>query len=245
MRTSLVTNAVAMGKSLQEPGTRAASECEWVRVSLDAATADTYTRIRNVPPSHFDFACRAIRALREHRRDLILGVGFVVTPQNWEEIYDAAVLAKTLGASNIRIGAQFSAQEERLFEPFHEQATALAQRAEQLTNNSFTVFNRFTEKLSDLRSKRPDYDICGYQYFTTYIGADLNVYRCCVTAYNDAGLIGSIQDQTFAELWMDSARVQNMNEFSARSCERCQFNAPNRVLDYALRPQDPGHHEFV
>jgi len=245
LRTALVTNGVNIGRTLNDAGARVASECDWVRVSIDAATRETYTAIRNVPESHFDAAWRAVRSLRQHRRDLVLGVGFVVTPQNWREIYDAAALAKDAGADNIRIGAQFSAAEERLFESFHEYAAALARRAEQLASNHFTVFNRFSEKLDDLRSRRPDYGVCGYQYFTTYIGADLNVYRCCVTAYNDTGALGSIKDQRFRDLWMSPERVESMAEFHAQSCDRCQFNAQNRVLDYVLRAADPTHHEFV
>jgi len=244
LKTALVTNGVLIGRANSER-VRIASECDWVRVSIDAATEETYGAIRNVPASHFRFAWRAVNLLREYRRDLVVGVGFVVTPQNWQEIYAAAELARDMGADNIRIGAQFSAQEEKLFAPFHVEAAAMAKRAEGLTTKSFTVFNRFSEKLDDLRSKRPDYDVCGYQHFTTYIGADLNVYRCCVTAYNDAGLLGSIKDQSFETLWMSQRRVDAMKTFSAKSCERCQFNAQNRVLDYALRSDAPMHSEFV
>lgn len=244
LKTALVTNGVNLART--ERGLRVVSQCEWVRVSIDAGRHETYCEIRHCPPSHFDFAWRSVRSLSNHYAQRpVIGIGYVVTPQNYREIYDAALLARKHGAHNMRIGAQFSTADEKLFETFHVEASANAKRAEELSNGSFTVFNRFGEKLEDLRSKRPDYDVCGYQYFTTYIGADLNVYRCCVTAYNDKGFIGSIAERRFADLWMSQERADGMTEFNARSCDRCQFNAQNRVLDYALRFEDPQHCEFV
>lgn len=241
MKTSLVTNGVNLAKS--EIGLRAAKGCEWVRVSIDAGSAATYRSIRNVPAGHFEAAWNTVSALS--KTGPVVGVGFVVTPENWTEIYAGSMLARDAGADNVRIGAQFSAAEESLFAYFQQQAAALAKTAEHLNCDGFVVVNRFGEKMDDLRSKSPDYDSCGYQQFTTYIGADLNVYRCCVLAYNEAGIVGSLKAQRFADLWMSQARADEMNAFSARSCDRCQFNSQNRVLDYVLRTDDPAHSEFV
>jgi radical SAM protein with 4Fe4S-binding SPASM domain len=241
LKTSLVTNGVNLAKS--ERGIRAAAGCEWVRVSVDAGSPETYTKIRNVPAWHYDAAWDSVEALSG--TGPVVGVGFVVTPGNWHEIYDAAETARDAGASNIRISAQFSAQDEALFAGVHDEAAELARRATGLSRAGFEVINRFSEKLDDLKQKAPDFDTCGYQQFTTYIGADLNVYRCCVLAYNDAGVVGSLKDRRFAELWMSQARADEMSAFSARSCDRCQFLTINRFLDYALRTDDPQHSEFV
>ena len=222
----------------------------WVRVSLDAGKASTYSNIRCVPESQFEDACQAIRLMREAREKLgtacVIGVGFVVTPDNWREVYDATKLAKDCGADNIRISAQFSAQDERLFSDFHGVCSSWCRAAvDEFDGPEFRVYDRFSQKLEDLRQKAPDYDRCGYQYFTTYIGGDLNVYRCCVTSYNDRGLLGSIKDRRFADLWMSQARVDDMDAFKASGCDRCQFNGQNRILDYALRLDEPMHSEFV
>jgi Fe-coproporphyrin III synthase len=241
LKTSLVTNGVNLAKS--ERGIKAAAGCEWVRVSVDAGSPETYTKIRNVPAWHYDAAWDSVEALSG--AGLVVGVGFVVTPGNWHEIYDAAEAARDAGASNIRISAQFSAQDEALFAEIHDEAAELARRATDLSRAGFEVINRFSEKLGDLKQKAPDYDTCGYQQFTTYIGADLNVYRCCVLAYNEDGVVGNLRDRRFADLWMSQERAEEMAAFSARSCDRCQFNSQNRLLDYVLRPEDPPHSEFV
>jgi MoaA/NifB/PqqE/SkfB family radical SAM enzyme len=248
--TSLVTNGVLVGKNFDK--WRNELMClRWIRFSLDAATLKTYTDVRHVPDWHFTSALagiRQLRDLRDHRgaSGPIIGVGFVVTPDNWTEVYEACVLARDSGADNIRISAQFSADDEKKFESFYKECAGLCQRAErEITSKSFTVYNRFGQKLDDLRQKAPDYDACGYQHVTTYIGADLNVYRCCVLAYNERGVVGSLKEQSLRHLWMSQRRVDEMNQFDARGCERCQFNTINKNLEYMLSDKDPAHSEFV
>lgn len=253
LSTSLVTNGVIAGKKLaagDHGWLEALLNLSWIRVSLDAGSPTTYASVRSVPEWHFTSALGGIRELRRARdeagRGPIVGVGFVVTPENWGEVYEAARLAKENGADNIRISAQFSAHDEQLFAGFHEACSGLCRDAELLSDkDGFTVYNRFGQKLDDLQQKAPDYDACGYQVMTTYIGADLNVYRCCVLAYNEKGLVGSLKEQSFRDLWMAQERLDKMLAFDARSCDRCQFNTINRNLEYLLRSDEPKHSEFV
>jgi MoaA/NifB/PqqE/SkfB family radical SAM enzyme len=222
LKWSLVTNGVLSRN-------RDFSTATWIRVSLDAANAATYSRIRSVPQDHFAKACQTIKRYG-------CGVGFVVTPENWGEIVSATELARSIGASNIRIGAQFSSENAALFDGFRAQASALAKEAESLAEPGFEVVNRFDEKLAELDDGNPEYDRCGFQYFTTYIGADQNLYRCCVYAYNPHGLIGSIRDRRFRDVWPEAHAA--FRSFSARGCERCQFQSINRAINDVLTP-DP------
>jgi len=219
LRWALVTNGVKK---------RSYAGASWVRVSLDAANAETYARIRSVDASHFDRACESIRLWKT-------GVGFVVTPENWEEVYDAALLVRSLGAKNIRIGAQFSDKGKDLFKDFFAECRMLCKHTETLSDDSFTVHNRFNEKIGDLESP-PDYERCGYQYFTTYIGADQNLYRCCVYAYNPRGLLGTIKGRRFKDVWNES--WVKFSAFNARECEHCQFNVINRTINEMVEVED-------
>lgn len=245
MRAALISNGVRIDMDLAATVSLAA----WVRISLDAATEETYCFVRRVHRNHWDRAQQAVRNIRkvrdENGTDCILGVGFVVTPDNWREVFDAAKLAKELGADNFRISAQFSNEDEKLFEGFHAEASALCAEAEILSDPLFKVYNRFGDRLEDLTLKRPEDTLCGYQFFTTYIGADLNVYRCCGYAYNERGLMGSLKDQTFLNFWESQARFDEQYAFDARGCERCQFRKINQALAYALEPKSQIHEEFV
>ena len=210
------------------------SSATWVRVSLDAATPETYSMIRSVAPIHFQKACETIAKWKT-------GVGFVITPENWREVLSATKLAKALGASNIRIGAQFSEQGEDLFSGFRHSVVGLVKEAETLADDGFEVINRFSEKMEDLHLGRPNYKRCGYQHFTTYIGADQNLYRCCIYAYNPRGLIGTIKDKRFKDAW--KLAHEDFQKFNAQCCTRCQFNTINRAINDVLE-SDPSE-EFV
>lgn len=247
LATSLVSNGVLVSrKGMSADIARA---CSWVRISLDAAKPETYKRVRRTPASHWEAALTTIEELRRERdaanSGCVIGVGFVVTPDNWREMYDAAHLARNLGADNLRLSAMFSPDDEQPFAGFYDEAAELARQAEGLSRGRFTVFNRFGARLDDLKQKRPDYRVCGYQHWTTYVGADLNVYRCCVYSYNSRGLIGSLKDRSFKALWMDPERAKAMRAFNPGACERCQFNNINRMLAYALDDEPQMHEEFV
>lgn len=247
LKTSVVSNGVILGKRAGLADVVAHSA--WVRISLDAGTPATYAAYRRCPIAHWTHAQTAIRRLREARDRLgtgcVVGVGFVVTPENWREAADAARLAKKLGADNLRISAQFSPEDERLFAGFHADAAKVCAEAEGETCDGFAVYNRFGERLGQLRAHRPTFRLCGYQFLTTYIGADLQVYRCCSLAYNERGHIGSLDGRRFADLWLSRERFERQYNFDSRECERCQFLGVNQSLAYALDPNPQLHEEFV
>ena len=221
----------------------------WVRISVDAGTPRTYATTRNVPEHAFHTAWAGIRDLVERRNKLgvknVIGVAFTVTPQNWQEVHEATAMARSVGADNIRISAMFSNEGAEAIRPFYEGARREVAMARELATPTFQVFDRFGDRLGDLEQQNPDYEKCWYQHFTTYIGADQNVYRCCVYAYNDRGLLGSIATQSLHDLWFAPTRQHDMLAFDARKCQRCMFNGTNRYMDYVISRDDPPHASFV
>jgi radical SAM protein with 4Fe4S-binding SPASM domain len=240
LKFSLVSNGVRITPSLAS----LVAKASWVRISLDSAQEATYVQIRHVHPSHWEKAKNAVKLLKEAGTP-VLGVGFTVTPENWQDVYEAANLARDLGADNFRISAMFSQHDEKPFIPFHAEAVELCRKAASLSTPSFTVYNRFGDRLEDLTQKNPEDQLCGYQFFTTYIGADLNVYRCCGYAYNERGLMGSLKEQRFKDFWLAQARFDEQKAFDARGCERCQFRRINSALAYVLDEKPRLHEEFV
>lgn len=247
MSLAVVTNGAVLG----EKETEILAGASWVRVSVDAAQAETYSRVRGVGQYVLDRVWKNIRSLAKARdrhageSDLLLGVGFVVTAENWREVVDCARQAKECGADNFRISAVFQPDGADYFKGFAAEAAQLCREAVlRYQDASFRVFNMFGDRLGDLQQKAPDYSFCGYQHLCTYIGADLNVYRCCNTAYNPQGLLGSIAQARFRSFWLGAACQRKLQQFDAQTCERCQFNGKNRLILYLLDPE-PRHKDFV
>lgn len=237
MQYGIVTNGVRLPREAVEQAT-------WVRFSVDAGTRETYAKTRHVGPHHFDDVRDKIRDITTSPRRATVGVGFVVTAANWPEVLWATKHAKEDGADNIRISAEFQSEGAAYFRDFHEQVRDLCRQAVALTDDSFKVFNLYGERIEDLMQRSPDKPTCGLQHFVTYIGADQNVYRCCVLAYNRLGLLGSIKDQSFTDLWRSDSAAELLQRFDARTCPQCMFNGKNRTIAYATHP-NPGHVNFL
>ena len=137
----------------------------------------------------------------------------------------------------------FSQHGAAYYDGLQKKIREVEDKTKELNGDGFHVFDLFGQRMDDLFQGAPDYEMCGFQHFTTYIGADLNVYRCCNTAYNERGLVGSLEKQTFEEMWASHQKRQAFETFDARGCERCQFNHINRTIIAAT--QAPTHVDFI
>ncbi len=232
MQTALVTNGVKLKAT--EPFLR----MTWVRVSVDAGSRDTYAAVRRVSPTHWDTAWSNIEAFAKGYEGT-LGVGFVVTKENWREVHQAAIRARAAGASSIRIGAVFCGEGEDYYGDLRDEIAAhVAESAAAFRGSDrFQFIDLFNRRMGDLHEGAPTDPFCGYQHFTTYIGADLNVYRCCNTSYTKRGTVGSLKAATLA------AVLGTRPAFDARDCKFCQFNGQNRAIASLVR--EPTHAAFV
>ena len=239
---SLVSNGMALDEELCD----ILGDASWVRISMDSASSDVYSMIRKVPHKMFDRTKNNIATLVKYRRSSIIGIGFVVNRENYQEIYEAAVMAKELGVDNFRISAAFTPMGFKYFDTFLEEAKDLAKKAESLSDDTFTVFNLFNDRVSDTFDGTQDYDNCPIKDLLSYVGADYNVYTCCTLAYNDSGLIGSIKDQSFKDLW-DSTHKTDMFD-SHKPCDRCQhpcmYKGKNDFINYCIKP-DAKHVNYI
>ena len=241
---ALVTN----GMILRQESMPSLMNAKWIRVSLDAGTPNTYGNIRKVKPDTFWRVIENIDKIvkkRNGQNEPTLGISFVVTKENYTEILTATNIAKKSGADYIRFGAMFSQEDEKYYDGILKEIHHSCREAESISTNQFQVFNQFNKRLGDLLQKNPDYKYCGHMQVNTYVGADMNVYRCCALAYNKRGLIGSIENQRFKDLWQSQEKQNDFDNFDARKCKRCPFNDKNREINNLIQMQTPMHINYV
>lgn len=231
LKTALVTNGVRLKPSPALAG------LTWLRVSLDAGTADTYERIRQS------------KAWREVMRNLemvgalrgpYVGIGFVITRENWNELRLACAIAKRCGIPYVRVSAMFSEAGAGYYAGLEDEINSERESARALEDDSFKLVDFFDNRIEDLKQAAPDYAFCGYQQFVTYIGGDQRVYTCCTNAYTPHGEIGDLREMRFSEWFARTRRY----DFNARSCHHCQYNAVNKAIGYML-DASPAHVDFV
>lgn len=240
---ALVTNGMLLYKFFEE-----LLRFKWVRVSIDAGTPTTYANYRGVSPEVYyrvwDQVEEFVRLKKDIKSDVVIGIGFVLNKDNWPEVISCTERARIAGVDNVRISGLFQSENEKYFEEFYDGAASLCRRAKDLETKKFRVFNMFGERVEDLKQHAPDYRFCGKQQFNTLIGGDQNVYRCCVVAYNEMGLIGSVKNRRFKDLWFSQEKQADFDKFDARGCPRCMFNFTNRTINYAL-DEKPVHVNYI
>ena len=244
---ALVTNGTALSEALAK---QIGEHLTWCRVSIDSGSAETYSLVRDVDKKQFYKALRAIALLREYctKEGASVGAGFVVNNENYEEIYDAVKLVKEAGAMNIRIASAYTGTGVDFYnEGVIGKASELARLAkEELEEEDFTVYNLFNERIGNLHSLVQDYSFCGTKELLCVIGGDQNVYTCCSLAFNKNGLIGSIKDQSFKELYDSVAKERFYDRHDPRRQCRipCLYEKRNHFINYALE-ENPSHINFI
>jgi len=224
------------------------SHATWVRVSVDSFSAKTYANTRNVKESQFYKVIDNIKKLVKLKsQNMILGVGFVVTKDNWKEVYQAGKLFKEIGVNNFRISAKFSTEGINYYDGFFDEAKKLCNLTfDHLNDENFTVFNLFNDRISDLFEGTQDYTFCPMKNLVPYIGADQIVYTCCTLSYNDLGVVGSIKNQKFSDLWNNEDVITFLKNHSPKKYCRlpCMFEKKNEFINYCTNSKAT-HTKFI
>lgn len=212
----------------------------WTRISVDCGSAETYARIRGVPAKELEVVGNNVASLAVFPgRRCLLGIGFVVTKNNYREIASGCELFKSWGVDNVRISALFQNDEVHYFEGLLDEIVGQIVEAKTLEDSNFRVIDNFGVRFADLAVGSPDYSLCGFMHLGTYIGGDQNVYTCCMNAYSQRGLIGSIKERSFKALWDSQLKQEFYEVFDPRKCVRCMYNDKNRaVVDLVEPPRD-------
>lgn len=255
--TALVTNGTLLTPSLAL--LIGSTNLKWVRVSIDAADPNTYAQARGVKPSEFHRAWKAVELFRSHgptNQEFRLGVGFVLSNENWREVYDFVAMAKEHGADNVRLSATFSDKHMSYFWPSvdlkaAEEASIRAQ--EDFEDDGFTVYNQIPRRLSEIEHPAQDYDRCATKDLLCVVEGEGKVYTCCTFTGSNKGLYGNFltHPRGFRGVWEDNAEWRR--KFNARDYCRvsCLYRERNlAMIDLIAAPtmppkQDHIHESFI
>ncbi len=137
--------------------------------------------------------------------------------------------------------------DKNYMQPFFELLKAhIAQARTRLADDRFSIIDKVHWPNSGQEDYRRQNRRCPFAECLTVIGADQNVYTCQDKAYTPGGLIGSIREMGFAELWAGEQARRRLAELDpSRDCRHhCVAHAKNAMLlDYL--EADPDHLEFV
>lgn len=214
----------------------------WIRFSMDASDADMYKKQRGV--DEFSKAIDNIKAFVYFCTETVVGMSFVVNPLNYKQIVSFAELAKSLSIQNVRYSIAWSPNWKDEAFDFPE-INRLLSEAKKLETDTFKIFNLTNGRLQLFNPSM--YSVCGYQHFTTVIGADSNVYPCCTLKYIPETSFGSLKEQNFKGIWHGYRRMKWLSDNHLQeTCSKniCWMTEKNKFIDYLLQP-NPKHVNFI
>ena len=146
---------------------------QWVRISLDAGVGDHYRRSHG--SGAFDAVVGGIRKLVIARRKTKVGIGFLVTPENWSSISSAVDIARFTGVDYIQFRPA-----SKVAWPTTEERDAVERTIESVKeSNTDVVVYTSQHKWSRIRSGR-SFPACQTSALVGIIKADGTVPFCCL-----------------------------------------------------------------
>lgn len=210
---------------------------EFVYVSLDAASRVDYFRDKGV--DRFDQVCTNIQRLADAQGHATVGVGYLITRENWWHAGGAVALVRKLGADYIQ------------FRPTIRYDQQQPDRREE-TVGWLDLAIPELERLSSFPGVQVDVDrfrmyqnwhghnyrTCWWSMLQTVITPSGQVWTCVNKREHPAALLGSLADESFAHLWarQSPAHVDG-------SCRlMCRGHLPNLALSAAFNGE---HGAFI
>lgn len=241
MEFGLVTNGYLLPRVT---GLIAHSEhARFVRVSLDAATAETHRQMHRPKSPQFHEIVANMRALIDTARGakralpLVVGASFCVTTANWHQILDAARLVKDIGGSYLEVRPTYPTTwrndgwDDKLTPSQLEAAVAALESAKtDLNDGSFQVVGML-DRFRSLADPSKGYTRCQIGPLMGVLGADGRLWHCCVQRGQDMFDMGSVLDVTFADAWRRAQERRMAELIDVGKCPRCRYDNYNRLIE--------------
>jgi MoaA/NifB/PqqE/SkfB family radical SAM enzyme len=212
LKVGLVTNGTMIGRYLDE----LASMASWVRVSVDAATQETYDRFRpsRRNASVFPLVIGNMRELAA-RKTGRLGYSFLLMQRfddrgraadsNYGELYQAGELAKDIGCDYFEVKAMLDSDHFTINQPTADIAAAEEQvaRLRLLEDDAFRVLSssNWEAVRRDAHPVQPkEYASCAVAELRTTVTPN-GVYICPYHRGDERGRLGEVTTTSFGQMW--------------------------------------------
>lgn len=226
----------------------------WIKVSLDAGDATTYAALHGTRESDFERVLgnvqRTAALIASQGASCALGVQAILLPENAAGLETLAARARDAGADYLVVKSysQHGHSVTRRYEDFDcTPHLDLPERLARFSTDRFKVIVRI-HAMRKLQDEDRGYNRCLALPFWAYVDSGGGVWGCSAHLGDDRFRYGSLDEQTFAEIWRGEKRRRSTEwmarEFDPRDCRRnCRMDEVNRYLWELRHP--PAHVNFV
>lgn len=246
--TALTTNMVPFTENNVDAFLR---NCSWIKTSINAGTAETYSKIHRTKASDFDRVMDNFRMCVERRKEkghsCTIGAQMLLLPENADEAFALGKRLKSMGVDYLVIKpySQHLFSVTRKYEAIdYHPYIELEKHLKTLDGNGFNIIFRI-RTMQKLFRKERSYQRCyATPFFWAYIMSDGCVYGCSAFLGNERFNYGNINEAGFKEIWEGEKRKASYyyikNDLSIEECrENCRMDEVNL---YLWRLKNPDKH---
>ena len=235
---------------------RSLSSFQWIKVSINAGSAETYSALHGCSKDDFQVAIGNMKKAAEYKYnnslDTTLGAQILLLPENEEELEKLVEICRDEIGLDYLVIKPFSQNPLSLSHKYqkveYENLICLADKLEAMGNDRFNVIFRIETMRNYGRDR--EYPTCNATpFFWAYIMANGDVYSCSAFLNDARFLLGNIYENDFRMIWEGDLRRKNFEfinrEFDISGCRKnCRMNAINTYL-WNLKARQIPHVNFI
>ena len=223
----------------------------WVRISMDSSNPITHKMIHRTPNLDFEKRLSNVKKLLDGKpKRLVVGISFIITPDNFDDIESAARLFEAVGVDHIRFSWMYDKQGTAglTAQQIEHIGTLIPRLQKELDRDGFKIFNE--KNRIQLYTATNDFKRCDFQRFVIAIGADSGCYPCCIMKYNKDFEYGNLKNNTLYEIVNSMNTEKFMKELNPARCYPCWLSDRNRSITEAVdgeynQIEKPVHENFI
>ena len=238
LKVGLNSNGLALTEELAQ---LIADNCEYFRISLDAATAEMYQKTHGMPDGAFEKTVKNMEMFssikRACRSKVSFGVGFLTSKDTAKEMEDFVELVKECRVDFAQ------------FRPFTGDLFDITERYLQIKNkyetSNFGVRASLQKYKEMQNGGERNYKRCRGMFFSTVITADAKVFACLHHRQEENFYLGEINEQISLEDIFCGPRMREVYE--SVDCSKCPTMCRNDAFNRTLEQLSLGivHAEFL
>ena len=211
MDLSIITH----GQYLSGKKAEILAKSKWVRVSVDYHTPEMFSKTRRLSEKYFYVIMDNIKEFSKIKnKNCDLNVNYIITKENHDTLYDAAVLLKNAGVEIIRFAPVWNVTFYEYHALIREKVMEQFELMKDLEDENFKIFSSYD--IDNVLIKRP-YKRCYMMEVVPIIGADLNIYPCHNQVYLNDSIICSFKDRSFKEAWFGEETRKMFETFDCQA----------------------------
>jgi len=199
---ALTTNGVLLRKEIVE---RVLINTEWIKVSINGGTRETYAKIHQSKPDDFDKVMENMSFAAEIRNDkgykCVIGMQLVLLPENHHEVISLAKIARDIGMDYLVI-KPYSQHPQSKINKYstikYSDLEYLSEELDKVNSDTFNVVFR-SNAMRKWDNNQRNYEHCLALPFWSYIDAGGNVWGCSIYLGDDRFKYGNIYERSFKD----------------------------------------------